>query len=310
MFKTPKFWQNRNLLSILLLPISWLYISLGYLRSLFAETYAAKAKVICIGNNIVGGSGKTGIVIKLCQLMQEKSLKFCVVTFGPGGKLIGPKLINASLPPEIAGDEALMLCEIAPTIIAKNKAQGVKLGDLMGFEYIIVDDGIQNPYFKKDITICVHNPGIKNNGYIFPAGPNRESLNTTIEKSNILISFGTQYNYQDKICLAAEKLFQPKFHKEEIIAFCSIANPDLFKEALLHNQAQIKAFHIFPDHFIYQDCDLNFINTANNQYKIVTTQKDYVKLPHKFQKSVIVLEENIQIAQEERLLNEIIKQKN
>lgn len=312
MLKTPLFWQSKNLISKALVPFSLIYQLFGTIRALIARPYRAKATIICIGNNIVGGSGKTSIVMRLCQVLNKKSVNFCTVTYGPGGSLIGPVLINNTYSISALGDEALMLSHFAPTIVAKNKSYGVKLADKLGFDYVLVDDGLQNPNFSKDYAICVYNSQIKNNGYIFPAGPNRESLKVTTDNSDLIICFGDVLNDKNKKIIKAKKHFTPLFKGEEVIAFCSIANPALFIQALENNGATVKKFYEFPDHFLYHEGDLEFISSAFKKNKpiIVTTFKDYVKLPPKFQKRVIVLKESVEINNEDTILNEILKQKN
>ena len=313
MFKTPQFWRSKNLIAITLLPLSLLYWLCSLIRKNIASPYTSKGKVISIGNNIVGGSGKTSIVIEICQILQKKSVKFCAVTYGPGGKMKGPELIRKDSTPQEAGDEALMLAQYCPTIVSKDKSAGVRLGDQMGFDYIIVDDGLQNPNFIKDLNICVYNPRIANNGFIFPAGPNRESLESSLKKSQILIIFGkmnSALSSHTKLSLTAEKKFTPNLNGKKVIAFCSIANPSLFIEALEKNGASVVKCHEFPDHHIYTQRDLDFLFTTNQKEVCVTTYKDYVKLPSIYKAKVLVLNELVEINNKEKLTNEILAQKN
>jgi len=313
MFKTPKFWRSKNLISILLLPLSSIYWLCGLVRLYIARPYIAKAKVILIGNHIVGGSGKTSIVIEVCKILQKKTINFCVVTYGPGGSIKGPTLIENNYKPTEAGDEALMIAAFCPTIVSKDKASGVELADKLGYTHIIVDDGLQNPNFSKDLSICIHNPNIVNNGFIFPAGPNRESLASALEKSDILIEFGeyrSESSQQTRLYFVAKKIFTPKLHGKNVSAFCSIANASLFAKALKENGASIAEFHEFPDHHIYNQRNLELIFADSTKKTFITTQKDYVKLPDEFKKRVLVLNEQIEFNNEEQFINEILTQKN
>jgi len=300
MFRTPKFWQSKNPIAISLLPLALIFKFCTFLRRMIARPIKARAKVICVGGNIAGGSGKTGVVIEICKILKQNSANFCVVTYGPGGNFRGPVLIDKTTKISEAGDEALILLNFAPTIIAKKKEQALILADELGFEYILVDDGLQNPNFQKDLTICTFNPQIPNNGLLFPAGPNREPLKSSIEKSDILITFGKN----------AHKKFSPSFDNEDIIAFSSIANPVLFIKSLEENGAKIVKFYEFPDHFAYNQSDLDLIFKSGEQNKYVTTLKDYVKLPLFFQKKVIIFKESIIFDQSKKLTDEILRKKN
>ena len=57
--KTPTFWNQKNLLSDILIPFGWLYSGLTRLRLKLHHPYKSKLPVICIGNLTAGGSGKT-----------------------------------------------------------------------------------------------------------------------------------------------------------------------------------------------------------------------------------------------------------
>ncbi|MFU7501055.1 MAG: tetraacyldisaccharide 4'-kinase, partial [Candidatus Tisiphia sp.] len=63
----PKFWQTKNIIAYLLLPLSWLYLFASYLRRIIARPIIFPCKVICVGNISIGGTGKTQIVIFLAK---------------------------------------------------------------------------------------------------------------------------------------------------------------------------------------------------------------------------------------------------
>ncbi|MGL4226227.1 MAG: tetraacyldisaccharide 4'-kinase, partial [Rickettsia sp.] len=87
----PKFWQRRNIMAYLLLPISLIYQFLGYLRASLARPIMLPARVICVGNCSVGGTGKTQIVIYLAKLLRARNVSFVIVT-----KAYGSNLKNAT----------------------------------------------------------------------------------------------------------------------------------------------------------------------------------------------------------------------
>ncbi|MCZ6909661.1 MAG: tetraacyldisaccharide 4'-kinase, partial [Rickettsia endosymbiont of Ixodes persulcatus] len=72
----PKFWQKQNIIAYLLLPVSLIYQFLGYLRASLAQHVMLPAKVICVGNCSVGGTGKTQIVIYLAKLLKARNVSF------------------------------------------------------------------------------------------------------------------------------------------------------------------------------------------------------------------------------------------
>ena len=62
---------------------------------------------------------------------------------------------------------------------------------------------------------------------------------------------------------------------------------------------------IFPDHYIYKDSDIIDIlkKAKNSNSKIITTEKDFVKIPNKFQKDINCLNIDLKILEEIKLLN-------
>jgi len=70
--KTPTFWKSKNLISILLYPLSVLYYSIYKLRVLInTSPYKSKIPLICIGNTVTGGAGKTPFAIELGKILNK-----------------------------------------------------------------------------------------------------------------------------------------------------------------------------------------------------------------------------------------------
>ena len=62
---------------------------------------------------------------------------------------------------------------------------------------------------------------------------------------------------------------------------------------------------IFPDHNIYTDEDINIIKSKakNSNAKIITTEKDYVKLSEKNRDGIDFLEIDLIIKNEKKLID-------
>jgi tetraacyldisaccharide 4'-kinase len=76
-FTTPKFWYaNKGLLSLLLWPLSLLYLLVIKIRSIIIRPIKPSIKVICVGNATVGGAGKTPICLFIAEILQQKNIAF------------------------------------------------------------------------------------------------------------------------------------------------------------------------------------------------------------------------------------------
>ncbi len=149
MLKTPLFWKKKSIVSFFLLPFSFFYY-LGYLiyRLLKKEVEIGKP-VICVGNLVIGGAGKTPLVLKIRQLLSSDFSKIFVLTRGYLGKNNGPLIVKKTMHYQDVGDESLIHASFGSTCVSKNKVEGAKLCKKNGADLIILDDGFQSINVKK-----------------------------------------------------------------------------------------------------------------------------------------------------------------
>lgn len=291
----PNFWKIRGLLNYALLPLGWLYFLLSGAFQLLIVTNRVNIKVICVGNIISGGGGKTPVV----QALAKKYKKPAIILRGYKGRLSGPKPVQVDLTrhsPQDVGDEAILHAKIAPTYICTNRFKAAQLAESDGAKIIIMDDGLQNPTLFKDEKILVfEDEFFIGNGYPIPAGPLREPFNQAIELADkiFILSYNgkkskAQY-IKGSIFLEAKIKIPTKLKANKAIVFTAIANPDKFRKSLGSKKISISQEFIFPDHHSFTNSEIEAaITIANNiGLKILTTSKDFVKIPKKFQSSFI-----------------------
>lgn len=183
----PKFWQRRNIIAYLLLPISLIYQFLGYLRASLARPIMLPAKVICVGNCSVGGTGKTQIVMYLAKLLKARNVSFIIITKGYGSKLKNSAIVNARHTATEVGDEGVILAKHGTVIATKNIKEILPLISKFKPDVIIVDDFLQNPHFHKDFTIVsVDSQRLFGNGFLIPAGPLRQYPNKALDAADLI----------------------------------------------------------------------------------------------------------------------------
>ena len=121
--RTPNHWQNNNLVSRLLMPLGWIYFQLSCWRHKIARNFDIGVPVICVGNIVAGGAGKTPTAMYLGKLL-SKRFKVAFLTRGYGGALSGPIKVDPDKHTfQDVGDEALLLSKIAPTWVSKNRLE-------------------------------------------------------------------------------------------------------------------------------------------------------------------------------------------
>lgn len=285
----PYFWQKRNFISILLLPFSFIYYLLHLLRRK-KPIYLPKAKIITVGNITVGGAGKTPVVIFLAKLFSNK--KVAILTRGYGGIKTGPVLVSDEDNAISVGDEALIHYKTAPTCVAKNRLEGIKFLESLGFEIIITDDGLQDNRFKKDLTIAVVD-ALKGfgNEFIFPAGPLREPIQTGLNKADCIILIGKENIILKTSIPIIKGKFVPRntITNKKLIAFAGIGNPEKFFSMLKNKKNEVLRTHSFGDHHNYSNKEIELLlkEARNCKAQLITTEKDYVKIDEKHHHKII-----------------------
>jgi len=287
----PKFWSHRGPISTLLTPISWLYRALGFIRKLIAKPIRFNAKVICIGNITVGGNGKTQIVESLAKYYRNKK-SILVITKGYASSLKTAQLVSSDDLSKDIGDESKLLSEYVTVIATKKIKYLPSYVNKIKPEIIIFDDGLQNPHFIKDCKILViDNIRGTGNGQIFPAGPLRIQSEVAIRECDAIIEIGNnikEYSLIQNAVLSNKKpIFKAKIKlisklkkQNEYFAFSAIGNPNRFFDTLREGGANIKYTQIFPNHHQFTQNDIvKLKNIAQkNNYTLITTKKDYVKI--------------------------------
>lgn len=296
--KTPNFWHKRGIISYLLYPISKIFEAATFLRLNFLNTKEENPiPVICIGNLIAGGSGKTPTCIAIAKIMQHKGFNPVIISRGYKGRLKNI-LVNKQIhTAKDVGDEPLILSRQCKVIISPNRLNGIKLAASLGFTIAITDDGFQNPYFKKDLSlITIDGKYGFGNKMIIPSGPLRESIKSGLKRADGIILIGTDaYNLKSEITKPViSARIQPLGSELEgkYIAFCGIGYPEKFFDTLSQTKALIIRHYSYPDHHFYSKKEIEnlLIQAKDLDAKLITTAKDFVKIPKELKENIKVLE--------------------
>lgn len=296
--KTPAFWSNCNLISTLLAPLGCLYAFATKLNISAHPSRKVNIPVICIGNLTAGGTGKTPTAASLASLLQTDGKKPFFVSRGYGGKLQNVVVNTNKHSPQEVGDEPLILARQAPAVVSPNRYEGALTAIQNGAELIIMDDGFQNPHLHKDLSFLVFDGGFGyGNGKCIPAGPLRENLQDGLKRADAILIIGDdRHNLarQFDLPVFTGKItpIQPIFPERKAIAFAGIGRPEKFYQSLRELNFELLQTYDFPDHHFYTDKELKELIEAadKKQAVLITTAKDYVKIPLALRKHFKVLE--------------------
>jgi len=288
-------YQPYHFLSLALLPLSALYGAVTALRRCaykvgYLPSQRLPVPVIVVGNIVTGGSGKTPLVIYLCQLLQNSGYQAGIVSRGYGGTASDwPQQVSTDSDPAQLGDEPVLLATRTgcPLVVGPDRVAAARaLLQAVPCTVIISDDGLQHYTMARDIEIAVidsvHRYG---NQRLLPAGPLREPLSRLqqvdaivyngpgqavqqSEEHRMQLDFNTAYALTDP----CQQRALAEWRGQRVHAVAGIGHPERFFSQL--KQAGLQPIpHPFPDHYRYRASDLKFTPAL----PLLMTEKDAVK---------------------------------
>ena len=303
--RAPEFWHEPpGLVAGLLTPFGIAFDAASRLRRAVARAYRAPVPVICVGNLVAGGSGKTPVVLSLAELLKARGMAPQVISRGYGGRLAGPVRVDATLHDAAAvGDEPLLIAARAPCWVARNRAAGVRAAVSAGAEAILLDDGFQNPSVAKDLSLVVIDAGFGfGNRRVIPAGPLREPVGAGLARADAIVAIGDDSTTRDlgaAPCPTLSAELYPidgeRLARARVVAFAGIGRPEKFFASLRGLGAVLTACQPFPDHHPFRDNEIARLHelAARENATLLTTAKDWVRLPPALRSDIEVLEVEI-----------------
>lgn len=273
-------------LTILLLPLSWLFRCVVALRYFlyhihFKKSYSGAKPVIVVGNITVGGTGKTPFVIWLVGQLQSKGWRPAIVSRGIGGiQQNQPVWVTKQSDPKVVGDEAVLMVSRTncPLVIAIDRVAAVnEVLAKTDCNIVVSDDGLQHYRLRRDMEIViVDHVRLFGNKQLLPAGPLREPV-ARLKRADIIVQNGS-----DDMLLVGNALVAlhnvalrckaSELQSQTVHAVAGIGNPSRFF-ATLRAMGLTVIEHVFPDHFQYQSSDIHF----SDNLPVIMTEKDAVK---------------------------------
>ena len=242
------------------------------------ETTASKKKfsipVICVGNIYLGGTGKTPLSIKIWEIFKDEKR---------------PVVLKKNY--KNHQDEIELIKKYCKILVSHERGDGINRAIEKNFDLVIMDDGSQDFEIIKNLNIiCFNSQQGIGNGYTIPSGPLRENLKSLKKCQVILINGKKNLQFEEKLKIYNNKLeffyFNyfiknvNEFKNKKLIPFAGIGNPENFFQLLKDSHLNIVKEINFPDHYEYKQADLDNLVAMENKYKakLVTTEKDYLRI--------------------------------
>ena len=307
--KKPKFWDYKepHIYSYLLLPFSIILklISKINLKSKPKSTNPM-IKTICVGNIYVGGTGKTSLAIKIKEILEKQNIRVCFIKKFYSNQIDEQKLLNKN----------------GQLFTSKKRITALDEAILQGYQVAIFDDGLQDASIKYDLEIvCFNNLNWIGNGLTLPSGPLREDINNLKFYNNLFLNGNEEPLNEIKNQI---KKINPKidinqgkyvplnienFNKEDsYLVFSGIGNHKTFINMLKNSDFKIIDDLEYPDHYQYSIKDFYEIINKAKKYnaKIITTEKDYLRLDSFDKTEILFIKSALEILDEKKLTQTLI----
>jgi tetraacyldisaccharide 4'-kinase len=309
--------RAERLASILLAPAGAVYAGAmalrreAYRRGILASA-SVPCRVVSVGGLTAGGSGKTQVTAFLSKELARRGVVGAVIHGAYGGSLRAARGVARVTPasdPAVCGDEALMLAALpggVPVYASRDRAGACRRAcEEIGVSVCILDDAAQHLGISRDCDVVVLDAGRPfGNGRCLPAGSLRESPRAlsgahviwfvshdgggtpsgvleNVRALNPALRFVQSRVLADSIEYPAAGVLPPgTVEGLRVFAFCGIARPRRFFEALRALGPASLASRAFADHHPYTPADAASLAAAARESGaelVLTTAKDHAR---------------------------------
>lgn len=292
--RSPDFWWSKQTLAARLLePAALVYGAVAGRKMRQKPDYVSRLPVVCVGNFVAGGAGKTPVALALQKLLGGIGKKTGFLSRGYGGSLAGPVQVDPSRHgADLVGDEPLLLARRAPTIVARDRAAGARLLETGDIDVILMDDGFQNPGLGKTRSWLVVDGAVGvGNGRCIPAGPLRAPVDVQLSRTDrvVIVGDGEPGKTFAAQCIRAQvgvitarlvPILDNIPTDRPLLAYCGIGRPAKFFDSLTANGFEVAEQVAFADHHVISEAEARSLidRAQTDACTLVTTAKDRVRM--------------------------------
>lgn len=288
--------------------------------------------VISVGNISFGGTGKTPFTIHLARTLVEKYKKnVCILTRAYKSKIPKRKIplyikgeeakkYLKAKPKYFIGDEPILILENFINQKMFSMAIGSKRYDAAQkalkknpkIDLFILDDGMQHLDLYKDFEIALVN--VNETGFYRESPDALRKVNQVIY-SKVDEEWLSKPENKDKVSIR----FKLDFNKfidpdKKILAISGLADNDSFFH-MLRKRLELLNYKFkseedfetvsLPDHYSFSQSDIDHFIKKQNEFNLICTAKDYVKIPEAYNEYFIVAELELELHNEVKLFENL-----
>jgi tetraacyldisaccharide 4'-kinase len=287
-------WMSCGPLALVLWPVAACFGILVWFRQLLYRwrlltPQTLPVPVVIVGNVLVGGVGKTPVVIALVQHLQQRGIAVGVLSRGYARQSQDLREVRINSSAKDVGDEPLLIYRStgAPVWVGAHRASAGRalLQEHPNVQVVVCDDGLQHLPLSRDIELCVFDERGIGNGWVLPAGPLREPWPRRSTPSIHCFDLSSANEMQQGRYRIIRQLADfavradgtrrslKEWQHHPVQALAGIAKPQVFFDMLREQGVMLNHTQALPDH---HDFDVFIINPSLGE--VLCTEKDAVKL--------------------------------
>jgi tetraacyldisaccharide 4'-kinase len=245
------------------------------------------ARVISVGNLVVGGAGKTPVVIHLATEALRRGHRVAVLSRGYGRSSTAPRHFTAAELPPVSevGDEPRLIARRCPGVtvwVGSDRVELARRAVKAGADLLLLDDGFQHRRLARDVDLLI-DVGL-GNGWMLPAGPLREPAAGRRRATHVWGRDGQPGDVEARHVVT--RLRSPDGTErgltgQRVVLLLGVARPELVERSVIAAGATVAQVHAYADHHRFSAAELERARTdaAAREAVLVTTEKDAERLP-------------------------------
>jgi tetraacyldisaccharide 4'-kinase len=261
-------------------------------------THRVSARVVSVGNLVVGGSGKTPLALWLAGRLAEAGRRPAIVARGYGKRRRGVVVVGdggrALVGAREGGDEAVLMARRfrGPVVTGEDRVAAARAAiDRFGVDTVVLDDGFQHRRLARDVDVVVM-AGPPRSSRLLPAGPQREPARAggrarargaggaSPPPGTSCPVFRARLVPEAVVGAgAAEWTVEPPdtLADRRVVAVAGIARPERFLDDLVRLGAHVERAVLRRDHHPWTPAEVASVVAEAGEATVVTTEKDLVK---------------------------------
>jgi tetraacyldisaccharide 4'-kinase len=282
----------QRLVGVFFLPFTVLYCVITAYQRLSKKTIDLGIPVISVGNLLIGGTGKTPVIIAIAK--EKKNVAVVLRGYGRESKGLYVVSQNGKIKEDIttSGDEAMLLAKSLPKatiIVSQNRTDGVLKARELGCKVVFLDDGYRHHEIEK-FDILLRPAQEPTNIFCLPAGGYRDTK-MMYSFADLVLKEGEDFS---RIVSFSKEGSIVKTLPQNLVLLTAISKANRLLEYLPSTTKS----EIFEDHHFFSEDEIKTIQQKYPNQPIVTTRKDFVKLEKFELENLYIMELEVQIEKE------------